>query len=175
MGIKNFLIIVFGVLLLLAVSCKKEEKPLHLFGKWVLTDGYLYVTNLETGEKTYYHHFGEGKTVSQLSGFNKPKFELEKIEINKTTWEFKKNMEFILNDNVDSPLYINVVGDNWTIIEHPTTGITMLGGSSRPFRAYSHDYKNNIIEIDIQEQYGSYKGYNVQWSNILYFKKISDN
>ena len=39
----------------------------------------------ETYEKTKYNHFGEGKTISQLTGFNDPKFPIEIIEQNKTT------------------------------------------------------------------------------------------
>lgn len=158
-------------LFLIFTGCKKEEL-LTIKGKWVLIDANLYVQNMETYEQTKYRHFGDGKTVSQLTGFNEPKFPIETIEQNKTTWEFCSNNDFILNDDYDRPMYINIVGQWTTIVEHPTSGISMLGGSARPFKAYTYDYDSEVIVIRIQQQVGSYQGHNIEWDNELFFQRV---
>jgi hypothetical protein len=157
---------------LILTSCKKDNE-LNIYGTWVLVDGTLYVDNMETGEKTKYHHFADGKTRSQLSGFNKPTIGFEVLIKDSTTWEFKRNGDFILNGNVDSPMFCNIRGYYMSIIEHPTSGISMLGGSARPFEAYTYDYKKKIMIIKIQEQVGSKDGRNIEWRSELLFRQIS--
>ena len=168
------IIYLLGLLILLILSSCKKNNELNIFGKWILIDGTLYVDNMETGEKTQYQHFGPGKSRSQLSGFNKPTIPLEYLIKDTTTWEFKRNGDFILNNNVDSPMFCNMMGSFWSIIEHPTSGITMLGGSARPFESYTYDYKKKIMIVLIQEQVGSKDGYNVSWKTHLFFRKLSD-
>jgi hypothetical protein len=158
-------------LLILTVSCKKNNE-LTLAGKWVLVDGFLYVQDMETGQKVKYEHFGNGKTVSQLTGFNLPNFEFERIEQNVTTWEFKPNRDFILNDNYAAPLYCQITGEWYTLTENPNTNVRVLGGSARPFTPYTYDYKNKIIAIQIQNQVGSLNGRNIEWYNLLIFKFV---
>lgn len=167
------ILIIILTLFLVFSGCEKE-KHLKLCGKWVLIDGNLLVQDMQTGKLTKYHHFGDGKTISQLTGFNKTTFPIETIELNKTTWEFCSNNDFILNGDYDRPMYINKMGEWLTIIEHPTSGISMLGGSARPFTPYTYDYDNQILVIRIQLQVGSYQGHNIEWDNELFFQRVNE-
>jgi hypothetical protein len=159
--------------LLIFSSCKKDNE-LNLYGTWVLVDGTLYTDNMETHEQIKYQHFGLGKTRSQLTGFTKATFPIEFLIKDTTTWEFKRNGDFILNNNIDSPMYCNMTASNMTIIEHPASGISMLGGSARPIHAYTYDYEKKIIVVFIQDQIGSKDGYNIEWNNKLFFRKVKD-
>ena len=165
-----------SILLIIIVSflsCEKN-KELTLEGTWVLIDGYLYVKDMESGQKTKYEHFGNGKTVSQLTGFDLPSFPFEVIKQNVTTWEFKPNHDFILNGDTTAPLFCQITGSWYTLIENPNSNVRVLGGSARPFTPYTYDYKNKIIAIQIQDQVGSLNGRNIEWYNLLIFRRIKD-
>jgi len=171
----RFIYLLLLAFVLVFSSCEKEETTLKLIGTWLLFDGYLYMDNMETYEKIKYEHFGDGKTTSQLTGFNKPDFEIESLEQNVTTWEFQRDGDVILNGDEDKPMFLEVTGNWTTIIEHPDPPkpvITMLGGSARPFQGYTYDYDSKVIIIKIQEQVGSYEGYNVEWHSELFFRRI---
>lgn len=168
---KLFRLIISVLLVLLLSSCSKTD-TLPLCGKWVLVSGNLYVETPATYAKEKYSHFGPNKTRSQLSGFNKPSFEFEKLIKDTTTWEFRKNGDFILNGDEDRPLFVNVTASNLTIIEHPTSGISMLGGSARPISCSTYDYDNKIMSVIVQEQWGSYNGYNMVWYSELFFRLV---
>jgi hypothetical protein len=168
------LIYILLAVLLIFTSCEKEKK-LDIWGKWVLVDGHAYVENMETYEKIKYQHFGAGKTVSALTVYNQPSYNLEIIEQDVTTWEFLKNGDFILNDDYEHPMAVDYGQYNKTIIEHPTADEPdeiQLGGSAKPFSAYTYDYDSKLIIIQIQEQVGSHNGYNVEWRNELVFRKV---
>ena len=161
--------ILLWLLLITLFSCQKEST---LNGKWLLADGSLYVTNMETGEKTKYNHFGDGKTVSQLTAYDKPNYKLEVIEQNKTTWTIH-GRDFILNDDTANPMYLQCISSgNYRICENPRATELQLGGSSRPFKCDYTDKKGDYIEVCIQDQVGSINGYNCEWKSVLYFKRI---
>jgi len=171
--------LIFAVLLVFT-SCEKDEL-LTLQGTWVLVDGYVYVENMETYSKTKFHHFGDGKTVSQLTYCDPYVFDIENIQIgdSATTWEFCTNGDFILNGDYNHPMYLNITGGYKTIIEHPDfryteAGIHPLGGSARPFDSYTYDYEAKLMKVSIQNQTGTNKGYNIEWDNELIFRKISE-
>jgi hypothetical protein len=155
-------------------GCQKE-KNLEIWGKWVLVDGEIYVENLETYEKIKYKHFGDGKTVSSMNAFSPPNYDIEKLEQNVTTWEFKPEGEFILNGDYEHPMGIDIGEYNKTIIEHPTADEPdeiRLGGSARPFQAYTYDYDAGLIIVIIHEKYEVHNGYNHTYHNELIFREV---
>lgn len=162
--------------LIVFISCKKEE--LSLIDKWVLIDGQVYIEDLVSGKEYHYDHFGVNKDISYLTYINQPTLSIETIVKYKTTWEFKENGDFILNNK--ESLEFDKCGENYSIL---------LNGVSRPFNAFTEDYKNGIIKVVIQEQSGSIvirnikwvnvvENRDIRWVNVLYFqqsKKISIN
>lgn len=144
--------------LIVFISCKKEE--LSLIDKWVLIDGQVYVEDLVSGKEYHYDHFGVNKDISYLTYVNQPTLSIETIVKYKTTWEFKENGNFILNNN--ELLEFDKCGENYDIL---------LNGTSRSFNAFTEDYTDGIIKIVIQEQYGSEDGRNIRWINVLYFQQ----
>lgn len=170
-------------------SCTKEEvatpvpspvvsERLDLSGKWLLISGYMYMDNVETGEKVRYSHFGSGQTTSSLR-YGGAEFNIEKLNQNVTTWSFydpkaSGDGKFILNGDSLSPYGLSITYNNWTIIEAPNAGISniQMGGSSRPIAAYTDDYVNKIGVFRIQDGYCSING--VQWTyhSELTLKKI---
>ena len=195
---KRFLIVLLSFALLAFVSCKKQEsvypaggcpipnqegptqQTISIYGKWVLQDAFLYMDNLETGEKIKYDHFGPNKTVSSLR-FSGAILPIEVIEKGVTTWEFTAPNripgygKFILNNDASELYGFYVTNNNWTIVEDPsiTTATDMnLGGSSRPLRVYLEDYSQQICKFYVQEAYESVNGYNVHYFSELVFKKM---
>ncbi len=154
---------------------------LELSGKWVLQSGYMYMDNLETGEKIRYSHFGSGQTHSSLR-YGGSEFNIEKLVKDSTSWSFydpKINGYygvFVLNGDTINKYGLNVTYDNWTIIESPSATIStvQMGGSARPISAYTEDYTNKIGVFKIQKGYCSING--VQWTyySELTFKKTLD-
>jgi hypothetical protein len=95
---KNLIHFLILALVLVTSSCQKETitpnvpeeqviDEIRLYGKWLLVGGSMYVTNLETGQKVKYDHFGPNKTISSLD-YNGSDIEIEAIELNTTTWSF---------------------------------------------------------------------------------------
>lgn len=146
--------------LIVFISCKKEE--LSLIDKWVLIDGQVYVEDLNSGKKYHYDHFNVDKNISYLTYINQYKFDIEIIEKYKTTWEFKENGDFILNNDIQNKLEYTICGDMVSILSNST---------NRPIQAFTDDYKNGIIKVVVQEQYGSENKRNIRWINILYFQQ----
>ncbi len=181
------------ILLCLLISCSKEEgatiqieqepiaqdKELLLEGTWLLIDGNIYLTNLETNQKTYYNHFGYDKLTSSLR-FLGSRFNFEDIELNETRWTFKnpnlKNglNEFVLNGDDKNPYGLNITGRYISITEHPNLTDKKLGGSARPLTITIKDLNNNEIYVYIQEQYFSMNNMNYKSFNKLTFRKESN-
>jgi hypothetical protein len=180
------------------ISCKKQEieptypvnhKPqkevntqgVRIYGEWLLIGGTMYVDNLETGEKVKYQHFDNNKTTSSLR-YGGSLYEFENIEINKTTWSFYEPSgglgvgEFVLNNDTSMLFGFNVTRNNWTIIEHPESGMDdlQLGGSARPISAYVEDFDEEICIFTVQETYENIKGYNSKYISELKFKKTKE-
>lgn len=199
---------IFFILLFVLVSCKKETtsttvsdtpepvvidgywdlfygkdklvygKPTPNYVKWVLVDGTMYMENIETGYKIKFKHFDANRLVSSLR-YNGVIFDLEKIEVGVTTWQFRygkyNSKEFILNDDtlhpygyVESYSYRNIT--ELSTSKNPSD--MKLGGSSRPFSVWTKDYSAGLIQIRIQEAYEGIGGYNWRYFNILTFKMV---
>ncbi len=175
-------------------SCKKEtlelatqeevvvQEDLRIYGKYVLLSGEMFVTNLETNEKTSYNHFDPNKTMSSLR-YSGSQVDFETIEENVTTWEFYQPNtvpgygEFVLNGDSINPMGFYVTNSNWTIVEHPTASSAsdmQLGGSSRPIEGYVEDFDQNIVVIYVQDAYESINGYNCSYYSALRFQKIEE-
>lgn len=190
---KKLLLVLLAVLFIGFSSCKKdelevitpqeqvEETPeVSLIGKWLLIDGQMFFTNLETNEKTVYNHFGPGRTVSSLR-YSGIIFEIEEIEQFVTVWEFGEPKsipgyaDFYLNYDYEHPLAVYITRDSRRIVEHPLTTNPedmQLGGSARPFNDYVID--DHTIMIQIQEGYETINGYNYVYFSELKFEKIVD-
>lgn len=189
---KSFIYLILLVVLSLTVSCKKETiepnnntnteeiQEIGLYGKWVLVGGSMYITNMETGEKTKYNHFGPNKTVSSLD-YNGADIEFEVIELGVTTWSFYRPPsvpgfgEFVLNDDLNNPYGFFVTNNNWTIMEHPQSNSSnmQLGGSSRPIDATICDISDSTVYFYVQNAYTSIDNQNYSYFSELKFKKVA--
>jgi hypothetical protein len=184
-------ILLFGITL---TSCEKEpleEEEVYvdpyaidpsdtttLYGKYRLISGKMYVTNLETNQRTVYNHFGPGKTTSSLR-YEGAQFPIEEIIENVTTWEIIAPPyvpgygEFILNGDTAHPYGFNVTKSNWTIIEHPSGNSgQQMGGSSRPLEGHLISKADSTVMFTLQQAYNSIDGYNSTYLSELTFKKI---
>lgn len=155
----------------------KEEPTLQMWGKWKLTQGWMYFENLETGEKYKYTHFDGIQTTSSLR-WSSPLFEIERIVQNQTTWEFiplssdNGIHDFMLNDS--TLMGFNLTNSYRTIVEHPTANSALnmhLGGSARPLGVWTEDNVHMIVRL--QEFYDSFNGYNWKLFSVLEFKQIN--
>lgn len=190
---KKFFYILLA-LMLVFTSCKKEtltpvneevvvvEDELRIYGKYVLLSGEMYVTNLETNQKTMYNHFDANKTTSSLR-YSGSLVDFEDLEQDVTTWAFSQPDyvpgfgEFILNNDSINPMGFYVTKSNWTIMEHPTANSAsdmQLGGSARPIEGYVDDYGANIVVIYVQDAYENIDGYNCSYYSALKFQKIEE-
>tara|TARA_R100001015_G_C4634558_1_gene201276 strand:- start:244 stop:825 length:582 start_codon:yes stop_codon:yes gene_type:complete len=192
---KRLFYLFFTIFILFFTSCEKEplfeepqeqfgvpeEDTLSLYGKYLLLSGKMYVTNLETNQKTVYNHFDSVKTTSTLRYFGSI-YNIEEIEQNVTTWEFKAppfipgTGEFILNNDTLDPYGFKVTNYNWTITEHPltnTSGITQkIGGSARPIYGYLLNKADSTVMFRLHEEYQAINGQNCKYVSELKFKKI---
>ena len=195
---KKLMYIFLGLFVIFLTSCEKEplydenntteesfgipeSDTLSLHGKYLLISGKMYITNLETNQKTVYNHFDSTKTTSTLRYFGSI-FDIEDLEQNVTTWEFRKppyipgTGDFILNNDTLNPYGFKVTTYNWTIIEHPltgTSGITQkIGGSAKPLFGYLLNKADSTVMFRLHEEYQAINGYNCKYVNELKFKKI---
>jgi hypothetical protein len=155
-----------------------DGEPLPNMVEWQLVGGVMYMENMETGYKVKYDHFGPSRTKSSLR-YSGAELEIEELELGVTTWQFKVNTmydyEFILDKDSLNPYGYQESASYRSIIEHPKAlsyGERQMGGSARPFVAYTKDYDRGLINIRIQEAYESIDGYNWNYFSVLTFKLI---
>lgn len=192
---KLFYILLLGILV---VSCQKEypypdsDSPnvvptvggydtnlvIQRSGKFVIIDAVMYVDNNETGAKTVYNHFGVGKTISSMR-WGGSFFDIETIIKDSTTYSFWLTPnggngygKFVLNDDLSRYYMVNYMGSYTSIIEDPTHGQQNMGGSARPFSAYTISKKDSLIGMSIGEMEGSIDGWNCHYWTVLTLKKI---
>lgn len=187
---KNLIYLLAVSLVLVASSCRKENiqptvvaeqtiQEIRLYGKWLLIGGSMYMTNLETGQKTKYDHFGPNKTISSLD-YNGSDINIETIEINVTTWSFYQPPavpgygRFALNGDTLNLYGFYVTKNNWTIMEHPqsTASNMQMGGSSRPISTEIFSYSDSTVYFYAQEGYTSINGQNYSYISELEFRKV---
>jgi hypothetical protein len=192
---KRFFYLIIASTILLT-SCKKEELPqprveevviedeIRIYGEWILIDAKMYVDISATGERIVYNHFGPNKNVSSLRYLGNPIYDIERIVKDSTTWMFTPpymvpgDGEFILNGDIEDPYGFHVTKNNWTIIEHTTSGRTnspttiKLGGSARPIDADIISEEDGTAYFYIQQGTGSVNGYNCTYLSELKMRKI---
>ncbi len=99
------------VFILTFFSCKKDEiaKPnndnnlidveYNVEGvEWILSHGYVYIDNLENGDKSVYEHFGSGRTSSNLHIVTNTSVSMDVIDKDLTRWTFNDGT-FTLNNS----------------------------------------------------------------------------
>lgn len=143
-----------------------------IYGEWRLIKGQMFFENLDTDEKFYKRHFGNGREISSLR-YSGIAYELEKIILNYTIWKFKKNNTFILNKKENTPYGLNISNSYISITENPLNDTVLLGGSARPIDIIEIDEQKMIIKIStIYENININGNYNFRYFNILIFEKI---
>jgi hypothetical protein len=156
----NFIVrILFSVLFLTTLfSCQKEVTPedkpennvvgtqeeyLLIGVDWILSDGRIYVENMDNGDKHYYDHFGNGQNLSVLDPFNGANVPFDTLVQDITTWNFG-NSYFTLNGILNYT-------QNGT-----TTAVNVSGledGSARVITVL--ELTENKLTVRVGEGYGS--------------------
>ena len=157
---------------ILFFSCKKEELPMpnndnsvaivetNIEGKnWVLSEGRVFVENLDNGEKRVYDYFGGSITSSFMHIFGSTSVIMDSIKQNFTTWTFNNNT-FTLNGS-----------QSWeyTTYNGSYNVIGLTGGTMRNIRPThtSEDY----ITVVTHEAYGNDGTYNYKYYSELGFNR----
>jgi len=189
-------IILFLSICVMLFSCQKEiiyptdqlpsntptidsSSGLSSWGKFLITDAVMYVTNSETGVKTVYEHFGLNKDSSSLI-LGGSSIEIETIVKNQTTYSFWKpinfpgNGKFKLNSDSTKFYEVNYIGSYRTIIEDATHNQSNLGGSSKSYNISIVDLQTKTVKIEIGENNGSISGYNCSYFTVLTLVKIEE-
>jgi hypothetical protein len=150
-------------------SCKKEELPRPNNDNtvveddatvegvlWVLSEGRVYVENMDNGETYVYDYFGGGTTEAQIHIFSSSIVEMDSIKQNYTSWYFQNGM-FTLNG-----------GSSWEYTEYNGvyTPIGLSGGTSRPIQV-TH-VSDESMTVVVHEAYES-DGVN----NFRYFSELT--
>lgn len=181
--------IIVILILSMFISCKKETpavvtpvtkdvRQLSLWGEFVVLDAQLYLDNHETGAKLVYNHFSSSKNVSSLR-YDGSVFEIENIMKDVTVYSFYRPQTgnistFLLNRDSSKVYGLNVTSSFSSIIENPTSGQQLMGGSSRPFSGWTIDYDNKIVILHIEEVEASVGGYNCRYFTELRLRKIKE-
>jgi hypothetical protein len=188
---KSFFLFITLFLGLTFTSCQKEninpnkdliedagtiDEQISIFGDWLLIDGKMYMVNLETGDSIVYNHFDATKTVSSLN-YDGVMFEFERIVDDSTIWTFKQPNgipgmgQFWLNNDSIQPYGFYVTNSNMSITEYSSVD-QQLDGSSRPIKAYIHDYSNQQVNFYVQEAYTTIDGQTWKYFSELTFQKL---
>ena len=157
------IILGISLVIIFLFSCKKEnispskvpttiqKDSLSLWGTWKVVGGSVFVSNLWTGEKTYYSHFGPGRTRSSLR-LDGSIFPIEDITKDSTTYRFVRplatnpSMGFFYLNNDEVPYGLSVRSFNLSIIENPNGQVSpRMGGSARPISVTVKNYNTKII------------------------------
>jgi hypothetical protein len=189
---KNYILILGAIALISITSCRKEvvyptdQLPSSTptasgpsvgnWGKFVITDAVMYVI-YENGGDTVYQHFSSTKSRSSLR-WGGSLFAIENIIKDTTTYSFWKPAfypglgKFVLNGDTTQHYDVQYTGLNRRIVEDPTSGQQLMGGSARPFSGQTISYGGQTIAIEIGEMQGSINGVNCSYYTRLTLKKI---
>lgn len=151
--------ILLSFLFLVAIfSCQKEVTPedkpennvvnpqeeyLLIGVDWILSDGRLYVENMDNGDKSYYDHFTTGQNQSVLDPFNGANVPFDTLIQDITTWNFG-NSYFTLNSNLNYTQNGNTTSINVSGLED---------GSARIITVL--ELTENTLTVQVGEGYGS--------------------
>ena len=153
-------------------SCQKEELPRPENDNsvspntgsvegvtWVLSEGRVYLENLDNGDKTVYDYFGGGVNEAYLhilGGYTGVM--MDSVKKDYTTWFFNNGL-FTLNGQHSSE-YNEYMGS------YSVYGLT--GGTARPIEPV---VINNTMVVSLHEAYGSHNGTNYEYVSELTFVK----
>lgn len=168
--LKNITILLVIISTSLFNSCQKEEieKPENnvviteteypLVGiTWVLSDGRLYIENMDNGDKSYYDHFATGQNQSVLNPFDGANVPFDTLIQDITTWNFG-NSNFTLNGLLD-------------YTQSGTTSAINVGGledgSSRVISVL--ELTENTLTVQVGEGYASDGNTNYHYFSTLTF------
>jgi len=141
-----------------------------------LISGKMYMENMETGNKVVYDHFDENQTISSMN-YGGIELEIEKLEVNVTTWGFYSTdrLEFRVNGDSIDVYECTQNSFGMSIIDHGQSSnngpIThKLNGSSKPFRI--EHVGNDVIQVYINESYVTINNEQYSYFNELYFELV---
>lgn len=124
-----------------------------------------------------YNHFRPNKNSSSMR-FGGYLYDIERIEKNKTTWEFKKYSQnspygdFILNNDSLNPYGFTTSG-GISIIENQSTLIpSKMNQSRKPLMIKIVSEVDEIIDVIIHESTYYDNGYSYNYYNVLTFQKF---
>jgi len=159
-------------LIFLSTSCEKEvieipennvvivENNAELIGyNWVLSDGRIYLENMDNGDKSYYDHFGDNQNISNLQPINGSDVLFDSLIQDITTWNFG-NSNFTLN------------GENAYEMNGTTEIVSINGledGSSRSLIVL--ELTEEKLTVRVGEGYTSSNGSNYNYFSTLTFVK----
>lgn len=165
----NFLYLILA-LTITFTSCKKEE-PLRPNNdntvvennasfegvNWVLSEGRVYVENLDNGEMYVYDYFGGSVTEAQMHIFSSTIVKMDSIKQNFTSWYFQDGT-FTLNGS-----------DSWEYTEYNGvyTPIGLTGGTSRPIQPIH--VSDNSMTVIVHEAYETDGTHNYRYFSELTF------
>jgi hypothetical protein len=168
-----FIFIIFGLISI--ISCEKETiyptdelpanipsasafKGISMWGEFVVIDAVMYMRNVQTGEKRWYHHFDSNKDTSSLR-FGGPIREIELLVNNRTSYSFYKPIgqssygDFVLNNDTSKHYDIWYQGLNKTIIDDYNNSQGLMNGSGLRFSGQTISEADSTVAIQIFEDY----------------------
>ena len=163
-------------LVFLSTSCEKEvieipennvvivENNAELIGyNWILSDGRIYLENMDNGDKSYYDHFGNNQNISNLQPINGSDILFDSLIQDITTWNFG-NSNFTLNGEYAYEM-------------NGTTEIVSINGledgSSRSLIVL--ELTEEKLTVRVGEGYASSNGSNYNYFSTLTFIKQGES
>lgn len=159
--VKTLKLILLAFLIGLLFSCGKIDfgGNKDIRGKWLLTDGTVYLDNLDDDTKIQFSHFSDSKKTSSMDITNGVTNYYEFIEQNKTTWEFTDD-GVIINASEFFP-YVQGYGIRFSI-ENGSIGLFFLVS-----------LKNGELILDSAERAQSLNGVNIHYYSRIKFRKLN--
>lgn len=154
----------FLIFISLFNSCRKYDFDTSTIEnkEWFLVAGKVYLENLTTGELTYYEHFDDSQSSSNLDVFGGSNIDFDKIHKYKTKWYFSDGL-FTLNDSTTCQYTTQGSGvkKQYNII-----GILPYGSSRNLGILYFDDNRMDVVVYEANE---SHLGDNYHYYTVLTF------
>lgn len=164
----NKIFLYLTLLSLVFTSCEKYEFDVDIptieGTEWVLVNGRVYTENLTTGELTYYDHFDDNQTTSNLDIFGGSSVDVDIIEQNVTTWYLQDGIFTLGNGGT----YDYTTHGSGSRTQYKLLGIPPYG-SSRSLGIL--DFDENVLHVQIYESNESNHGDNYHYYTVLTFVK----
>lgn len=127
---------------------------------WVLSDGRIYVENMDNNDKLYYDHFGQNQNISVLNPFDGAQVPLDTLVQDFTTWNFGSS-NFTLNGLSSYGLAGNTTSINVNGLEN---------GSSRTIVVL--ELTDSKLTVQVGEGYASDGTTNYHYFSTLTFVPV---